>query len=276
MSHFEKKQYTSTFHFFADEDLDEAIRLLGEKGWLHEEYTVLDAKGEPHWGLCFAYLTRIQILRKRGYFTQFDSTHKMNMWDHNMFSFLVRNEQGIWIPGAHCVVERENSEILAHAMKTFKKWCGWEPRYVLTDDSAVEQLAVGRAFPGLEGGEQEVEHLLCTVHTMRTLNKRFKSKADKPILNALRQAMYTLTRTRYLDLCGEAIFLVRDEKTKNYIRTYWLDSSRKWAMYARSHSPLLQQITSTNGAEVWHRQLKAGGGLRKGNASNHGIIIFKI
>ena len=47
-------------------------------------------------------------------------------------------------------------------------------------------------------------------------------------------------------------------------------------MYTRSHSPLLQQIMSTNGAEAWHHQLKAGGGLRKGDASNHGIIIFKI
>ena len=34
--------------------------------WLHE---VLDAKGEPHWGLCFAHPTRIQLPRKRGYFT---------------------------------------------------------------------------------------------------------------------------------------------------------------------------------------------------------------
>jgi len=121
-----------------------------------------------------------------------------------------------------------------------------------------------------------VEHLLCTVHPMRTLNKRFKSEADKPIFNALRQAMYTLRRTRCLDLYGEAIFLARDKKTKNYICTYWLDTSRKWAMYACSHSPLLQQITSINGAEAWHRQLKAGGGLRTGDASNHGIIIFKI
>jgi len=88
--------------------------------------------------------------------------------------------------------------------------------------------------------------------------------------------MYTLTRTRCLDLCREAIFLARDEKTKNYIRTYWLDTSKKWTMYTRSHSPLLQQIMSTNGAEAWHHQLKAGGGLRKGDASNHGIIIFKI
>ena len=71
--------------------------------------------------------------------------------------------------------------------------CGWQPRYVLTDDSAVEQLTVRRALPGLQAGEQEVGgHLLCTVHTMRTLNKRFKATEHKPIFNALRQAMFTL------------------------------------------------------------------------------------
>ena len=61
-----------------------------------------------------------------------------------------------------------------------------------------------------------------------------------------------------------------DEKMKNYIRTYWQDMSKKWAMYARNRSPLLEQVTPTNAAEAWHRQLKARGGLRKGDASNHG------
>jgi hypothetical protein len=252
------------------DDVLAAIQLLREKDWLHEEYTILDAKKMSRWGLVFAHPQRIAILKRRGYLTQFDSTHKTNTWGHNMFSFLVRNEEGLWIPGAHCVVERENSEILAYALQTFKRWCGWQPRYVLTDDSAVEQRAVRHAFPGLQAGEQEVGHLLCTVHTMRTLNKRFKATEHKPIFNALRQAMYTFTSFKCLELCAEAVMLAHDEKVKNYICTYWQDTSKKWAMYARNHSPLLEQVTSTNAAEAWHRQLKAGGGLRKGDASNHG------
>ena len=55
-----------------------------------------------------------------------------------MFSFLVRNEQGTWIPGAHCVVERERSNPLAQAMAIIKQWVDWKPRYVLTDDSSIE------------------------------------------------------------------------------------------------------------------------------------------
>ena len=141
----------------------------------------MDAKKTSRWGLVFAHPQRIEILKRRDYLTQFDSTHKTNTWGHNMFSFLVRNEEVLWIPGAHCVVERGNSEILAYALQTFKKWCGWQPRYVLTDDSAVEQRVVRCAFPGLPAGEQEVDHLLCTVHTMRTLNKRFKATEYKQI-----------------------------------------------------------------------------------------------
>ena len=90
----------------------------------------------------------------------------------------------------------------------------------------------GSTVPGLEAGEQEVSHLLCTVHTMRTLNKRFKSASDKSVFNALRNATYTHTRTKRTDLREEATPPARDEKTKNYIRTYWLETSQKWAGYA--------------------------------------------
>ena len=105
---------------------------------------------------------------------------------------------------------------------------------------------------------------------MHTLNKRFKATEHKPIFDALRQAMFTFTSFKCLGLCTEAVMLAHDERIKNYIRTYWQDTSKKWAMYARNHSPLLEQVTSTNAAEAWHRQLRAGGGLRKGDASNHG------
>ena len=54
-------------------------------------------------------------------------------------------------------------------------------RWFLTDDSAAEQRAVRLAFPGLQGGETEVSHLFCMVHSERTLTRRFNSigKDDK-------------------------------------------------------------------------------------------------
>ena len=42
-------------------------------------------------------------------------------------------------------------------------------------------------------------------------------------------------------------------------------------MYARQHSPLLLQMTTTNSCEAWHRKLKGGSGLKKGDAAKRGI-----
>ena len=62
------------------------------KRWLFEE----------RWGLVFACPARLKILEKCGCLTQFDSTHKVNKWKHNMFSFLMKDKHGSWIPAAHC------------------------------------------------------------------------------------------------------------------------------------------------------------------------------
>ena len=81
---------------------------------------MLDAKKERCWGLVFANSKRLPILQHRGYLTQFDYTHKMNKWKHDMFSFLVGDENGVFIPAAHCVVDLENSEALGRAMECKK------------------------------------------------------------------------------------------------------------------------------------------------------------
>lgn len=61
---------------------------------------------------------------------------------------------------------------------------------MLTDDSAGEQAAVKKAFPGLEVGDMEVSHLLCTVHSERTLQRHFGSESKRPILKHLTTALY--------------------------------------------------------------------------------------
>ena len=42
-------------------------------------------------------------------------------------------------------------------------------------------------------------------------------------------------------------------------------------MYARQHSPFLLQTTTTNACEAWHRKLKSGARLTKGQTALHGI-----
>jgi len=78
----------------------------------------------------------------------------------------------------------------------------WQPRYIMTDDSAIEQRVIRLAFPGLNAGEQEVTHLLCSVHSNRTL---LRSDANKPIYQLLKHAMYCFTETKNRELCEQAI-----------------------------------------------------------------------
>lgn len=112
-----------------DDDVKQARALLSQEKWLFEEFQVLDGKKETRWGLVFAHPERLNILQERGYLTQFDSTHKVNKWRHNMFSFLVRDKYNVWIPAAHCVVDREESEVISRALCTIKGWCSGVYKY---------------------------------------------------------------------------------------------------------------------------------------------------
>lgn len=52
---------------------------------------------------------------------------------------------------------------------------------------------------------------------------------------------------------------------REYIRREWgLENAHMWANYARCHSPLLLQVTSTNAVESWHSKLKKAGNIAKG------------
>ncbi|CAG8728866.1 13621_t:CDS:2, partial [Rhizophagus irregularis] len=52
----------------------------------------------------------------------------------------------------------------------------------------------------------------------------------------------------------------------NYIRRNYMRNTQQWALWARQHSPLLLQVTSTNPLESYHSELK-----RK-TSSLHGLI----
>ena len=46
------------------------------------------------------------------------------------------------------------------------------------------------------------------------------------------------------------------DDVKRYITRNWTKNTEKWAMYARAHSPLLLQVSSTNALESYHSELK--------------------
>ncbi|KAF8440185.1 hypothetical protein BGX38DRAFT_1206409 [Terfezia claveryi] len=68
----------------------------------------------------------------------------------------------------------------------------------MTDDSAIEQRAICLAFPGLNVGEQEVAHLLCSVHFNRTLLRRLGSNANKPIYQFLKNGKNPFAPTGFI------------------------------------------------------------------------------
>src|SRR6266508_2334211 len=53
---------------------------------------------------------------------------------------------------------------------------------------------------------------------------------------------------------------------KNYIKRNYIKNTEKWDLWARQHSPLLLQVTSTNLLESFHSELKSS------TSSLHGLI----
>lgn len=252
------------------EDWDAATSFLLEKGYFCETIVAENAKSTTTKGLVFAHPQRLKILTQRGYLTIFDSTHKMNLHNYNLFTFMCRDEHGIWVPGAHCLVENENSDILAEGMRRIYRWTGnkWKMQYPLTDNSSIEKSAVKKAF--LEEGHVKT-HLLCTVHSERTLSRNFRTEEDRESYEFLRHAMRCHSEEECISLCQQAINVATSDKKRNYIQKEWLETRQHWAMFARQHCQILLQVTSSNACEAWHGRLKNGAGLKKSETSSHGI-----
>ena len=68
--------------------------------------------------------------------------------------------------------------------------------------------------------------------------------------------MYQRTEGGCLEDINQAINAAPNNDTKQYIVNGWLNDRNSWAMFARQHSQILLQVTTTNPVEVWHRQIK--------------------
>ncbi|CAB4477296.1 unnamed protein product [Rhizophagus irregularis] len=78
--------------------------------------------------------------------------------------------------------------------------------------------------------------------------------------------MHKRTKIGCEKLIQEAINNCPVPTIQNYIRRNYMRNTQQWALWARQHSPLLLQITSTNPLESYHSELK-----RK-TSSLHGLI----
>jgi hypothetical protein len=79
-------------------------------------------------------------------------------------------------------------------------------------------------------------------------------------------AIHKRTKVGCENLVQEAISNCAVPAIQNYIKRNYIKNTQQWALWARQHSPLLLQVTSTNPLESYHSELK------RLTSSSHGLI----
>jgi hypothetical protein len=242
-------------------DIIETVSYLTSQGYQAESYCVSQRSTK---GIVFAHPKQIEKLQRHGWLTLIDSTHKTNRYDWRLFTLYIRDSYGCWDVGAHFFVSNEDGDTVTEALKIIRdKYCQWIPRYILSDQSSIEARSIKRTFPGIDAGEQACEIILCTVHVMRTWMSKIY---DKKTQDSMIAAMHKRTKIGCEKFLQDAIDACPVPTIKNYIRRNYKNNTQQWALWARQHSPLLLQVTSTNPLESYHSELK------RSTSSSHGLI----
>ena len=268
------------------QQLIEASAYAGKEGlFVQDVQTQVTIQGELRHevAIVFGRHDLLAILKARGYLTLMDSTHQTNHLDWKLFTLMVRDAFGTWVPCAHFLTKFEDHDIVAKCLDVvIEASGGWHPRYLMTDDSAAEQLAVKKCFEarGILSGEMDVQHLLCHKHLDATLRKRFKGDRYKKTLECVLAAVkYRRTATGAEDSLRQAInalpktgqqsfmdgTLRPKEEDLRYIQRELWQKLRLAAVCYRDHSQILLQVRTTNALESFHAQLKLG---TKGSMQN--------
>jgi MULE transposase domain len=118
---------------------DEAEHWLLNNSYLAKQISATrECDGEPSEGLVFALPDRLEVLADRGMLTLMDATHDSNKLKWLLYTVMVRNQYGSFVPTAHILTQKEDSDIVAVALREIRGYCRdrWTPKWVLTDDSA--------------------------------------------------------------------------------------------------------------------------------------------
>jgi hypothetical protein len=242
-------------------DISDAICFLESKGYRYSRFSAersqssesaLKGAQQSH-GLFFARSSQLTALVKHGWLTLIDATHGTNKHDWRLFTLYVRDSNGCWNVGGHFLVSHEDIPAVTKGLKTIRHFAPqWEPRYILSDDSAVEVGGVHAAFPGINFGEQNCDPLRCTVHTMRSWMRKIYITS---VRNKMIQAMNKTTQIGCDMMIQQALAACSVAEVTAVIKRY-SQNSKEWALWARQHSPLLLQVTTTNPLESYHSELK--------------------
>ena len=85
--------------------------------WFHERVTATrEIDGKPSIGIVFASSAQLEVLRRRGRIVLMDATHKTNWLGWLLYTILVRDEQGSWLPVCHLLTEEQDGDIIAVAL----------------------------------------------------------------------------------------------------------------------------------------------------------------
>ena len=72
---------------------------------------------ETSHAVAFAKRSRLRILMRRGHLTLMDSTHNTNHLKWKLFTLMIRDEYGSWIPGAHMLTTNEDGDIIGEFLR---------------------------------------------------------------------------------------------------------------------------------------------------------------
>lgn len=232
-------------------DILETITYLKNQNYYCERYDIFQKSTS---GIVFAHPEQLKKLGLHGWLTLIDSTHKTNRYDWRLFTLYIRDSYGCWDVGAHFFVSNEDSDTIAAALKIIRIICNkWHPAYILMDQSNIESNSIKKVFLGLQANEAECKIIYCTVHVMRTWMLKIYDKKTRDIMIG---ALYKRTKIGCEQFIQNALQSCLIPAICNYIKRNYLKNSHQWALWARQHSPLLLQVTSTNALESFHSELK--------------------
>jgi hypothetical protein len=93
---------------------------------------------------------------------------------------------------------------------------------------------------------------------------------DKKTREKMVLAMHKRTSIGCEELLREAIDSCPVSTITKYIKRNYVKNINQWGLWARQHSPLLLQVTSTNALESYHSELK------RTSSHLHGLIGKRV
>jgi hypothetical protein len=127
--------------------VEKTVSYLNEVDWLSQEISCKRSdpqkpskqkpKRDMSHGIVYAAAERLIVLRRHGStLVTIDSTHKMCYLRWYLYTLIIRDSQGSFIPCGHLLTDGEDSEILSIALWEFKWWC----RHLPTDGKCCDRL----------------------------------------------------------------------------------------------------------------------------------------